>query len=235
MNIDERVRKVEGHTAALLDAYRGLRQTFALLEPLLPGAVVSEALSQGPTGEGLEALRQTLFLACALDVAKLCLDGDARAPSIAKLVDALKSPDLVDTLRSRSTQYRLPRDADDGSDEASLCEFERKEAEARARAFDERLALLSTRWADLEERLAPLAVLRDKYVAHLELSCIDGAYAPIDLARLGLKWSDLGAAIAAMEPLVADLGAIIRSVSFDMSGAVQHFEQVRDSFWARAR
>ena len=235
MSIEQRLAKLDGHAAALLDSYRGLRQTFALLEPLLPDGTVSRALNSGPAFEGLAGLRQALFLGCALDVAKLCLDTDTRTPSVANLVQALEASEVVEALRSRSAQYCLPRQAGDEVDEASLRQHEARERQTRAEAFDERLARLRTASAGLQKELSSLAKIRDKYIAHLELRCVDGAYAPIDLAGLGLKWSDLSGAIAAMEPLVADISAIVRCASFDMDGAVRHFVNVRDAFWARAR
>lgn len=235
MSTAERVNKLDGHAAALLDSYRGLRQTFALLEPLLPSASVSQALGNGPSHEGLSALRQSLFLACALDVTKLCLDTDVRTPSVANLLKALDEPDVVEFLRSRAAQYCLPRDPGDKAYDASLDEIERREREARAKAFDDRLAAVRAGWTGLETSLKSFATMRDKYIAHLELRCSNGVYAPIDLAALGLKWSDLGEAIAAMEPLVAGLSAVIRSADFDMSAAVRHFEKVRDNFWSWAR
>ena len=236
MSIDECVRKLEGHGAALLDAYRGLRQSFAMLEPILPSGRVSRALSNAAGREGLAALRQALFLGCALDVAKLSLDKNSRTPSLVRLVASLDQAAVVAALRSRSSHYCLPRKPGDDTDEASLRKIEEVEESARGKAFDERLASLREGWAVLSaEPLRPFAVLRDKYIAHLELRCRNGEYAPIDLGDLGLKWSDLGEAIAAMEPLVLGLTAVIRAADFDMPAAVHHFERVRDDFWARAR
>jgi hypothetical protein len=238
MSVEERVRKLEGHAAALLDSYRGLRQSFALLEPLLPTAALSQTLGSGSSREGFAALRQALFLGCALDVWKLCLDADCRTPSITRLVEDLGgAPEVVAALRCRAAHFRLPRQPGDEPDEASLRQFEQGEQDQRAAAFDGQLDGLRKDWAALRAGalLSPFAVLRDKYIAHLELRFTNGAYAPIELRDVGLQWSDLGRAIVAMEPLVRGLGSVVRSSVFDMAGAVAHFEKVRDDFWTRAR
>src|SRR2546429_3536878 len=109
MILDDRIRKLQGHAQGLLDGYRGLRMNFALLEPLLQSGDLAAPLRSGPRREGFLALRQTLFLACGLDVAKLSLDRDPRTPSLRNLTDALGQADVVTNLRERATRFTIPR------------------------------------------------------------------------------------------------------------------------------
>src|SRR5438445_236995 len=118
MTTDQRIHKLQDHAEALLDAYRGLRMNYALLELLLPNRDLTARLGSGLGREGFLALRQTLFLSCGLDVAKLSLDRDPRTPSLTNLMAALGETDVVTNLRDRATRFTVPREPGDANDES---------------------------------------------------------------------------------------------------------------------
>lgn len=236
MTATERIRKLHGHAENLLDAFRGLRFNIAMLEPLIEDEDLKTQLSSGNRKAGFAALRQTLFLACALDVAKLCFDKDGRTPSIANVMMALSDPAVVTALRDQNTRFDVPREAGDADSETELEAYENSERETLGRKFDETLRQLQSEWRALES--SPLktafSTLRDKYTAHLELRFVNGSYQPIDIAALGLKWTDPGNVARAMEPLVLGIGLLVRDSDFDMSGAVKQFQQISAGFWSTA-
>ena len=102
------VERVEALAAHLLDGFLALRERYALLAPMLFNGGVASARGSGRQARGFKALRQTLFFACAQDIAKLVADTDPRAPSIHNIAYALHDGTLVATLKARYATWVVP-------------------------------------------------------------------------------------------------------------------------------
>ena len=102
------IEKLEAHASHLLDAFIGLREKYALLQPMLFDKQVVQARGSFAQARGFQTLRHSLFLSCAQDIAKLCLDADKRTPSILNLVSGLSDLLLRGELRERYAIWKLP-------------------------------------------------------------------------------------------------------------------------------
>ena len=105
-----RVERIEALSGHLLDGFLALRERYALLDPMLFNQSVAAARGSGMQSRGFLALRQTLFFACAQDIANLTADTDARAPSIPNITKALRDDALVAQLL-QTMDARAPRSA----------------------------------------------------------------------------------------------------------------------------
>jgi len=103
-----KIEKLEAHASHLLDIFIGLREKFAMLEPMLFDKTVVHANGSGAQQRGFLILRHSLFLSCAQDIAKLCYDRDERTPSIHKIVEALGDTTLRKTLADRYAAFVSP-------------------------------------------------------------------------------------------------------------------------------
>jgi hypothetical protein len=108
-----RIEKLEAHSSHLLDIFIGLREKFAILEPMLFDETVVRAKGSGAQHRGFLILRHSLFLSCAQDIAKLCYDRDERTPSIHKIVEALEDTPLRKTLEDRYAAFVSPSTEDE--------------------------------------------------------------------------------------------------------------------------
>lgn len=87
----ERLEALAGH---LLDGYLALRERNAIVSPLLFDKETAEFYGSGKRSRGFRVLRNSLFLSCIQDIAKLTADSDERTPSVSKFVKALSEPAL---------------------------------------------------------------------------------------------------------------------------------------------
>ena len=232
----QRIAKVVGHAEHLLDGFLGLRMNFALLAPLLEDNAITRRLVAGTRREGFEALRYTLFSSCALDVVKLALDEDRdkrRTPSIQNLMIALSDPPLVEALKIKYSRHPLPRRAGDEDKEDLLKQVDKEHERELGDRFDAFLRETRDEWDALQgcSWCDGFKALRDKHTAHLELRLVDGNYKTLDIAGLGLKWSDVGDAVSRMTPIVWKLNVLTRA-DFAMASAVEQFRESGEQFWA---
>lgn len=223
ISMPERVQQLEDRAEALLDGYRGLRQTFALLQPALPGQRLSQALGTGDGVQGFEAVRTILFFSCVLDIVKLCFDRYKSTPSIERIMQDMGDPTVVDALRVRATH--------------GYSDWDDNWKRERIAQFDGHWRVLRHDWSTVKGRqdMARLRDFRHKHVAHLEMKLHNGRLIPTPIEDFGLTWADPGNAIYAMNPLVDNLNHVVRDSDFDMDGAVQQFDRISDGFWRAFR
>jgi hypothetical protein len=146
----------------------------------------------------------------------------------------LEDADVLTELRDLRTQFNIPRDPGAAGFEAGLADWEKSERETLGSRFDEVWLQMQSDWRILEssQLKSAFATLRDKYTAHLELRFVDGAYQPIDITLLGLKWRDPGEVARAMDSIVMGIGFLVRGSDFDMSTAMQQFQRMSTGFWS---
>lgn len=77
----ERAQKLKAHTEQLLDLFLQLKENYAFLEPMLFDRDVVSTYGSGHKARGFNAIKFSLFYACAQDLAKLAFDSDRRTPS----------------------------------------------------------------------------------------------------------------------------------------------------------
>ena len=228
-------KKLEAHASHLLDAFIRLRERYAMLEPMLFDPEVPKQWGYGERMRGFLTLRHSLFLSCAQDIAKLSLDSDKRTPSIKNLMTSLEDFDLCKVLRENYAIWVIPSVETETDPEiiAALKRMELREQDERRAQFDEIFSRAKNNWAALEAEpyLTGFLTIRDKVSAHTEVHLVADKYQFVDIAALGIKWSDMRRAIETMQSLVEDLGVVIRNAGFAWDMLDEQLVKSSKAFW----
>lgn len=229
------IEKLEAHASHLLDIFIGLREKFAMLEPMLFDETVVLTKGSGPQNRGFQILRHSLFLSCAQDIAKLCYDKDERTPSIYKIVEALDDGALRKALEDRYAAFVSPSIEDETDPEIleALRAWEHRErAGLRAQFLSLHQELIDT-WASLSAAVSTKGfhTIRDKVSAHTEVRYVVDKYKLVDIGALGVKWRDVGSTIQSMQRLVEIIGMLVRGAGFAWESLDQALKKAAADFW----
>ena len=74
-------------------------------------------------------------------------------------------------------------------------------------------------------------MIRDKLLAHSELHHDGKGYRPLDVASLGLKWSDLKQVISELERIVDLITLLSRKSSFAFDMLDEQLAKASGAFW----
>lgn len=229
------IEKLEAHAGHLLDAFIGLREKFAILEPMLFDQDVNGRRGSGLQARGFQILRNALFLSCAQDIAKLALDKDEKTPSIRNLATALNEPSLLAELEQRYSVWVVPAVERETDPEivAVLRRMEDRERLERRHEFRAYLQEIQQRWDALAASPAMNGFLtvRNRVSAHTEVRFVADKYCLVDIGTLGIKWGDLRLSIEAMQRLVELLGFVIRNAGFAWDSLDERLTSDVQGFW----
>lgn len=229
------VEKLEAHASHLLDAFIGLREKYALLEPMLFDPDTVAARGSRHQARGFQILKNTLFLSCVQDIAKLSLDGDKRTPSIRNLVAGLDDDQIRQELEDRYAIWVVPsaEQEEDPDIVAALKRMEERERLERREQFREHYAELQDGWKSLSESPSMEAFLtvRDKVSAHTEVRFVADKYQLVDIGKLGIKWGDVRRNMETMQRLVELLGPIVRNAGFAWDSLDAQLSKASTGFW----
>lgn len=229
------IEKLEAHAGHLLDAFIGLREKYAMLEPMLFDPGTTRNRGSRDQARGFQILRSSLFLSCAQDIAKLTLDADKRTPSICNLVGALDESAVVAHLEHRYAIWVTPSVEEESDPEiaAALKRMEERERVERQEQFREHLAELRDRWIKLSTAPAMTGFLtvRDKVSAHTEVRFVAEKYQLVDIGTLGIKWRDLRESIESMQRLVELIGLTVRNAGFAWDSLDHQLSKASKGFW----
>ncbi len=206
-----RLQKVQAYAEHLLDVFIGLREKYALLDPLI------------------------FDLSCLMDVSKIALDRDDRTPSVLHLVDSLSQDGVRDELREQFAVWHLAPTRGESREVIALLQAaERREEAERRERFDGHVAEVQDRWKSLHDSkvLQSCRTIRDKLLAHSELHHNGKNYEPLDVTSLGLKWGDLKQVISELEQIVNLLTLVFRNSSFAFDMLDEQLAKASDAFWA---
>ena len=230
-----RIEKLQAHAGHLLDAFIGLREKYAMLEPMLFDPDTSKNRGSLEQARGFQILRNSLFLSCSQDIAKLTLDTDKRTPSIRNLVGALDEAALVAELENRYAIWVIPSVEEETDPEiaAALRRMEERERLERREQFQEHMAELLSLWAELSTAPAMTGFLtvRDKVSAHTEVRFVADKYQLVDIGALGIKWRDLRLSVESMQRLVELIGLVVRNSGFAWDSLDHQLSKASKSFW----
>jgi hypothetical protein len=215
------IEKLEAYAGHLLDGFIGLREKYAMLEPMLFDTKVRHFWDSYAQAWGFGILRYTLFLSCVQDIANLTLDSDPRTPSIRNIACALQDSSLRDQLRKQHAVWGSPLAENERDPEIlAALEKERQREKAKRRTqFDEHYARLVSLWGSLSGSpvLGTFKTLRDKAVARNEVHLVSGEYRLVDIGTLGIRWKDLKdlkETITTMQEVVRLIGFLVRDADF---------------------
>lgn len=229
------IEKLEAHAGHLLDAFIGLREKFAMLEPMLFDPDTNKNRGSRDQARGFQILRTSLFLSCAQDIAKLTLDGDKRTPSIRNVVCALDDSTVIAELEERYAIWVIPsvEEETDPDIAAALKRMEERERVERREQFGEHMKELRVRWAELSSApaMTGFLTLRDKVSAHTEVRYVADKYQLVDIGTLGVKWGDLRLSIESMQRLMELIGLIVRNAGFAWDALDDQLSKASTRFW----
>ncbi|CAG9269878.1 hypothetical protein [Paraburkholderia caribensis] len=227
--------KLQAYAGHLLDAFIALRERYAMLEPMLFDPATAKTLGSGKRSRGFFILRQSLFLSCAQDVAKLILDTDKRTPSIRNIVSALEDDALRAMFEDEYANWVVPsiEEEDDPEIVAALRRFEEQERLGKREQFREHYLEMRGIWETLSSSPAVEAfrTVRDKISAHTEIRLVIDKYNRINIDDLGIKWDDLRAIIEQMQRIVELIGYTIRNASFAWESLDHQLVRAASDFW----
>lgn len=230
-----RLDKLEAFSAHLLDAFIQLRERYALLEPMLFNEAVAKGRGSGKQARGFRVLKHSLVLSCAQDIAKLALDDDDRAASLANLVRSLTDDTIRRELRDRFAEWVVPSVEDETDPEIveALRRMELAEAAERRAQFDRLFCEAMALWAKLStsRTIKAFRTIRDRVSAHTEVRFVADKYQFVDIGTLGLKWKDFRETISEMERLVELMGLLIRNAGFAWDSLEKNLEAAASGFW----
>jgi hypothetical protein len=229
------IEKLEAQASQLLDGFIGLRETYALLDPMLFDR--ETIASRGSFGQrnGFLILRRSLLLACVQDIGRLCLDSDERAPSIPRLIAQLRNQSLRDELRRRYCVFggEPARTESDPDIIRLLADIAQREQTARGDEFDRYFARLLTSWDELSNgsALAEILTVRDQVSSHAEDHAGRRRYLLADITRLGIDLTGLQPTIQAMQEQVALIATMVHAAGFSWNSLSHQLADAVQGFW----
>jgi hypothetical protein len=229
------IEKLEAQASQLLDGFIGLRETYALLDPMLFDR--ETIASRGSFGQrnGFLILRRSLLLACVQDIGRLCLDSDERAPSIPRLIAQLRNQSLRDELRRRYCVFggEPARTESDPDIIRLLADIAQREQTARGDEFDRYFARLLTSWDELSNgsALTEILAVRDKVSSHAEDHAGRRRYLLADITRLGIDLTGLKPTIQAMQEQVALIETMVHAAGFSWNSLSRQLADAVQGFW----
>ena len=232
------IEKLEAHASHLLDAFIGLRERYAMLDPMLFDAEVPKRRGSGSQARGFKILRHTLFLSCAQDIAKLTMDKDEKTPSLRNLVEALESDALRQELREKFALWVVPSIEAETYPEiiAALRRMEGREQAERRVQFDDLYNEATSLWTQLSTGSAVQGFLtiRNSISAHTEVRFVADKYQFVDMGTLGIRRDDLKNTIKMMQRLVELVGFIVRDAGFAWDMLDEQLAKASSGFWSAA-
>ncbi|MGP6422106.1 AbiU2 domain-containing protein [Pseudomonas putida] len=229
------LEKLEAHASHLLDAFIKLRQRYSILEPLLFDKTVVSTLGSGKRAVGFSILKDSLFLSCAQDIAKLTLDDDTRTPSLKNIIRALADDALRLTLREQFAAWEIPQEDDETESEIleALRRIELREEAQRGAQFDDLYCEAIGLWSVLSDSstIKSFRTIRDKVTAHTEVHLVVDKYRLVDIGTLGIKWGDMKATLEQMQRLVEIIGMLIRNAGFAWESFDEQLKRASMGLW----
>jgi hypothetical protein len=182
MSNDQQLEKLKGHVLIFSEEFRDLIQGFQMLLPIAePGAVLNR-FSGTKQARGLLVIRWSLMQECTIGITKLAYDHGSQNPTAGRLIENLFSlpKDVREKLRDAfSVPIRAVLASDREETEQDLkiwLDIEQLEIQELRQAFDEYLPQLETEWDWLSQHKEAFKDLRDRRLAHLDVSLIGDEY-----------------------------------------------------------
>ncbi len=229
------LEELEAQASQLLDGFIGLRETYALLDPMLFHRETISSRGSFGQRNGFLILRRSLMLACVQDISRLCLDSDEHAPSIPRLIAQIRNQPLRDELRRRYCAWgdEPARTESDPDIIRLLADIAKRERTARGDEFDRHFARLLTSWDALSSgsALAQFFTVRDQMSAHTKDHSGKHRYQLVDITRLGIDLTGLQPTIQAMQEPVALIGLMVHAAGFSWESLNHQLGNAAQSFW----
>ena len=215
------LRKLAAHVDSLLELYMGAAAQIALLRPIMGDADLIAKLSSGKKAAGFKTLRWVLYWNLINELVKITSDtSDSGVPSILSVVNRIRSVATRDLLKAQyvqSHQSSWPID----------------ENTKWATEFDRIYEKILQQTDELKESqsVKGYGTIRDRLLAHYQLSQSGDGYKPINISSLGLKYGEERKVFREIQLLICDLNSIIRNASFTFNQFEESVHADAVAFW----
>lgn len=213
--LNELITEYKGHLLHVTNAYHGLEEKYALLEPML----FDKTLVEKHKNRGFEVLRQALFFSCVVDVVNIVVQkGGKRASSTEGIASIFCNQEILISLHNAI----VSADAFVGNPEMQ---------EKQSQDFWVNIGTTKTKIDCLlhSSQIKAFETIRDKRIAHLELKKSGENYELLDISTLGLKWNDIQAILAEIKTIIFNLNIIMTGVN--LADRTMLNKNMSDKFW----
>lgn len=213
--VDGLISKHRGHLLHVTNAYHGLEEKYALLEPML----FDKTFVEKHKNRGFEVLRQALFFSCVVDVVNIVVQkGGKQASSIEGIASIFCNQKVLKSLHNAI----LNADVFVGNPEIQ---------EGQNQVFWANVGSTKTMIDCLlhSQQIKVFETIRDKRIAHLELKKSGKNYELLDISTLGLKWNDIQAVLAEIKTIIFNLNIIMTGVN--LADRTELNKNMSDKFW----
>ena len=235
LGTSEELIKVAAHWTHLLTSFVELRGRYALLHPMLFTERVAEQYGSLDQRRGFGILRDTLFLFCCQDIAKMLWDDHKTTPSILRLMQKLHRVEVRSALRQQNIINRseVNREEQEATFAALHEEKAAQEGAAGVAQFDKSYEEINLLWQDLSSTklLSDFKIIRDRITAHTHLQVTNGRYEAVTLASTEIKSSDLKATIDKIQHLLTLIGHLVKDADFTWDYVDRSLTAAGDRFW----
>jgi hypothetical protein len=237
MSLDQEIDKLKGHTLILSQEFRDLIETFSMLLPMNENQDLICRVSKTKRARGFEVLRWNLVQQCIIGVNKLVYDNKPQNPTAGNLIEAILSAPqgMRDKLKAvfsvpiKSAPLIYLSEEEEKEQAAVWEEIEKIEIRELQQIFDAYLPKLEQEWEWFNERKQIFKDLRDKNLAHVDVTAVGLEYRLA--APEGPTWKEVKEAVERLVHVTESLLTILhrKDESFGQLQAIA--AEVASDFW----
>lgn len=185
-------------------------------------------------GDTFLIIKDTLMLACVIDIAGLSKDDDLRALSIVNIMKLIKSPAIKNELLHNLNQYKPSIEWGGGVVSQAYKDsiYEDEKAKIIAvfnNSYDDLITLNKDK--KIQVKLNSFKEFRNKIAAHTDIYDNNGVMRRLNTESLNLVWDDFDEAIEYLEKMNGLLHMVILSQSVSWEFFNDHSIESTIKFW----
>jgi hypothetical protein len=232
---NQQIEKLKGHVLIFSEEFRSLVQSFQMLLPIAELGDVLKTFSGTKRARGLLVIRWSLMQECIIGITKLAYDPGSQNPTAGRLIENLFSlpKQVLEKLREAfSVPIRAVPASGREETEQDLAvwrEIEKMEIRELRQAFDEYLPELEKEWDWLNQHKEAFKDLRDRRLAHLDVSLIGDEYRLCEVE--GPDWKTVKEAVERLIRVAEILLTILHKKDESFDQAVEIARRVAKDFW----
>jgi hypothetical protein len=235
MSKNQQIDKLKGHVLIFSEEFRSLILSFEMLSPIAENQHLLKTFSGTKRANGLEIVRWSLMQECVIGITKLAYDPDSQNPTAGRLIETiLKLPSqTLDKLKDAfSVPIRAVLASGRPETEADLSawqQIEKIEVQELRQAFDQYLPELEKEWEWFSQHREAFKELRDKRLAHLDVSLVGQEYKLWEVE--GPDWKTVKEAVTRLINIAEILLTILHKKDEGFDQAVEIARQIAADFW----
>jgi hypothetical protein len=183
MNPAQQIKKFRGHVLIFSEHLRYLIQYFEVPLPMAQNDALIDSFSGKKRARGFLTIRASLMQQCQIGITKLAYDAGPQNPTANQMAATLFNPD-ADPLRSAlKAQFALPikpapaiGEVWSAEDEEMWQQEKKQQTEELRQAFEDQLKEIAQQWKWFANHHQKFKDLRDRHLAHLDISKVGKKY-----------------------------------------------------------